>query len=73
MSKTELKFRIEYFWYVFRVWLRGALKRKPKGVKVKKHLVTYGVIVDGVQIEDHKGTFWEFLKWIVTHDSFDNL
>lgn len=71
MSKNELKFRLEYFWYVFKVWLRDELTYKaPKGMKIKKHLITYGIVVDGIQVESHEGTFGQFLKWIITHDSF---
>lgn len=74
MSKNELKFRIGYFWYVFKTWMHGELMHKtPKGMKVEKHLITYGITVDGIQVEAHEGTFREFLKWIITHDSFDNL
>lgn len=74
MSKNELRFRWEYFWYVFGVWMRGVLRaRPPKGMKVKKHLITYGIVIDGIQVESCEGTFWEFVKWIITHESFDNL
>lgn len=74
MSKNELKFRIGYFWHVFKVWLRGVIMhRTPKGMRVKKHLITYGIVVDEIQVESQEGTIWDFLKWIIAHDSFDKL
>lgn len=71
MSKNDLKFRWDYFWYVFGVWMHGVLThRPPKGMVVEKHLITYGIVVDGIQTESCEGTIWEFVKWIVTHEPF---
>lgn len=74
MNLKELKLRIGCFWYVFKSWMYGVLTCKaPKGMEVQKHLITYGIVVDGIQIERHEGTFVEFVKWIVTHESFYSL
>lgn len=69
MRKSDLKFRWDYFWYVFGVWMRGVLTCKvPKGMVLG---ITYGVDDENREhIEYHKGTLWEFVKWIVTHEQF---
>ena len=74
-SGKELWFWCGYFLYVFKVWMHGVfVNRPPKGMKMAKHLITYGIDdADGNHIEYHEGTFWEFVKWIVTHESLDNL
>ncbi len=70
MSKDELKFRWRYFWYVFKVWVHGVLNPPPtpKEMKLEKRLISYGLEVDGVRTEYHLGTFWDFTKWIITHE-----
>jgi len=70
MSKNELVFRWRYFWYVFKIWVHGALTAPTpiKGMKLEKRLISYGLVEDGVQKEYHEGTFWEFTKWIITHE-----
>lgn len=74
ISRKELKFRCKYFWYVFRVWLYDVLTYKtPKERILEKHLITYGFYVEDRLVEYHEGTLWEFVKWIITHESFDNL
>lgn len=69
MSKNELKFRCRYFWTGLKMWVHEVLTYKPPaGTALAKRKILYGLTVDGVWVEIHEGTFWEFVKWIVTHE-----
>ena len=74
ISKNDLKFRWGYFKYVFTTWLHELVTcRIPKGMVLEKLLITYGVYAEDRLVEYHEGTFLDFVKWLVTHESFDNL
>lgn len=66
MSIEELKFRCRYFCGAFKEWMSNG------AIFCKKSLY-WNLTVDGKIVEEHVGSFIQFLKWIVTHETFDNL
>lgn len=66
MSIEELKFRWCYFWDTFKRWLFSG------GVFCKDPLY-WDLWVNEERVEWYIGSFGQFVKWIVTHETFDNL
>ena len=66
MSIDELKFRWHYFWNTFKTWISN-------GAILCKDPLYWDLWADDERVEWHVGSFWQFIKWIVTHETFDNL
>lgn len=66
MSRGELKFRWNYFLRTLKLWAShgGPFCRDP---------LSWDLWADEVRVEYHVGTFGQFVKWIITHETFDNL
>ena len=66
MSIDELKFRWHYFWNTLKTWISN-------GAILCKDPLYWDLWADNERVEWHVGSFWQFIKWIVTHETFDNL
>ena len=57
MNIYELQFRCNFFWDVLKMYIQD--------------MRTFNITEDNYQIEQCQGTFLEFVKWLVTHESFE--
>ena len=73
MSMKELIFRVRWLWSAFWDWIYNVVTyRPPKGYGFKR-IISWTLYRDDETIEHYEGTFWEFVKWIFTYETFDNL
>ena len=67
----ELQFRCNFFWDVLKMYIQDMRTFKaPIGYRCKR-IVSWNITEDNYQIEQCQGTFLEFVKWLVTHESFE--
>lgn len=59
MSIDELKFRWHYFWNTLKTWISN-------GAILCKDPLYWDLWADDERVEWHIGSFWQFIKWIVT-------